>query len=396
MANTLARPAKSSVLAWLLAQQLRHRSDSPYHVEGVTCKRTLTGHDKKERQIMMEYRTLGSSGVSVSTLALGTMTFGTETDEEASHAQLDQFIEAGGNLVDTADVYSHGASEQIIGRWLAKRPPEIREQVVLATKGRFATGAGPNEVGLSRRHLARALDASLGRLGVDTIDLYQVHAWDPLHPDRRDPGVPRRRGARRQDPLRRPVQLHRLADPESRRRGRRPRLGTPRHAAAAVQPARPGSGVGDRARLRGRRARPAAVVPAGRRMAHREVPTADERPTGATRLGENPNRGVEAYDRRGAHERTWDVLGAVEEIARSRGLSMAQVALAWLVDRPTVCSVILGARTQEQLDDNLGAAGVHLSDDEIRRLDQASDPSPADYPYGGPGVEQRSRRIAGD
>ena len=114
---------------------------------------------------MMEYRTLGSSGVSVSTLALGTMTFGTETDEEATHVQLDRFVEVGGNLVDTADVYSNGASEQIIGRWLAKRPPEIREQVVLATKGRFATGAGPNEVGLSRRHLARALDASLGPLG---------------------------------------------------------------------------------------------------------------------------------------------------------------------------------------------------------------------------------------
>jgi aryl-alcohol dehydrogenase-like predicted oxidoreductase len=83
----------------------------------------------------MEYRTLGSSGVSVSTLALGTMTFGTETDEAAASTQLDKFIEAGGNLIDTADVYSHGASEQIIGRWLATRPGESRERVVLATKG---------------------------------------------------------------------------------------------------------------------------------------------------------------------------------------------------------------------------------------------------------------------
>ena len=82
----------------------------------------------------MDYRTLGSSGTSVSTLALGTMTFGSETDEEAAHAQLDRFVEVGGNLVDTADVYSHGVSEQIIGRWLAKQPPEIREYVVLATK----------------------------------------------------------------------------------------------------------------------------------------------------------------------------------------------------------------------------------------------------------------------
>ena len=345
---------------------------------------------------MMEYRTLGSSGVSVSTLAFGTMTFGTETDEEASHAQLDRFMEAGGNLVDTADVYSHGRSEQIIGRWLTKQPPEIRDQVVLATKGRFATGPGPNEVGLSRRHLARALDASLGPVGGRHDRPVPGARLGPLHPDRRDPDVPRHRGARRQDPLRRPVQLHRLADPEGRRRRRRPGLGSPDHPAAAVQPAGPGSGMGDGARL---------SRPKGSACCRGPHWAADGSPgsTGATSAppappgsGENPNRGVEAYDRRGAHERTWDVLGAVEDIARSRGLSMAQVALAWLVDRPTVCSVILGARTQEQLDDNLGAAGVHLSDDEIRRLDQVSDPSPADYPYGGPGVEQRSRQIAGD
>ena len=123
----------------------------------------------------------------------------------------------------------------------------------------------------------------------------------------------------------------------------------------------------------------------------------DERPTGSTRLGREPQPrrgGLRPARRTRAH------LGRARTpwttIARSREISMAQVALAWLVDRPTVCSVILGARTQEQLDDNLGAAGVHLSDDEIRRLDQASDPSPADYPYGGPGVEQRSRQIAGD
>src|SRR5882757_9391650 len=105
----------------------------------------------------MEYRTLGSSGVSVSTLALGTMTFGAETDEADGHALLDRFVEAGGNFVDTADVYSNGDSERIVGRWLATRSAEIRDQVVVATKGRFATGAAPNEIGLSRRHLAQAL-----------------------------------------------------------------------------------------------------------------------------------------------------------------------------------------------------------------------------------------------
>ena len=130
----------------------------------------------------MDYRTLGNSGCAVSTLALGTMTFGAEADAEAAHAQLDTFIEAGGTLVDTADVYSAGASEEILGRWLADRPQDVTDRVVLATKGRFPMGDGANDVGTSRRHLRRALDASLERLGVDHIDLYQLHAWDPVTP----------------------------------------------------------------------------------------------------------------------------------------------------------------------------------------------------------------------
>ena len=123
--------------------------------------------------------------------------------------------------------------------------------------------------------------------------------------------------------------------------------------------------------------------------------TRDERPTGATRLGENPDRGVEAYDRRSTVQRTWDVIDTVEAVASTRGATMPQVALAWLVERPRVTSVILGARTLEQLQDNLGAAGLHLDPEETARLDAASDPAPADYPYGGPGVEQRSRPIEG-
>jgi aryl-alcohol dehydrogenase-like predicted oxidoreductase len=130
----------------------------------------------------MEYRTLGSSGCAVSKLCLGTMTFGAETDEAGAHRQLDAFVAAGGNLVDTADVYSAGTSEQIIGSWLADRPADLAERVVLATKGRFPTSASPNGEGLSARHLTRALDASLRRLGVDRVDLYQVHAFDPLTP----------------------------------------------------------------------------------------------------------------------------------------------------------------------------------------------------------------------
>jgi len=130
----------------------------------------------------MEYRTLGGSGAVVSSYAIGTMTFGVETPEEQAHAQLDTFLEAGGTFVDTADVYGGGVSEEIVGRWLSTRPAEVRDRVVLATKGRFPTGPGPNDLGLSRRHLRRALEDSLRRLGVDHIDLYQVHAWDPWTP----------------------------------------------------------------------------------------------------------------------------------------------------------------------------------------------------------------------
>jgi len=129
----------------------------------------------------MEYRTLGNSGAVVSNYALGTMTFGAEATEDTSFAILDDYFAAGGNFIDTADVYSQGVSEEIIGRWLAARP-EVRDRAVLATKGRFPMGQAPNDVGTSRRHLTRALDDSLRRLGVEQIDLYQMHAWDPITP----------------------------------------------------------------------------------------------------------------------------------------------------------------------------------------------------------------------
>src|SRR5689334_16101396 len=129
----------------------------------------------------MEFRTLGRTGTLVSTLCLGTMTFGNETDEKGSHEQLDRFVDVGGNFLDTADVYTRGVSEEIVGAWLKARPG-VRDGVVIATKGRFPMGDGPNDAGLTRVHLSRALDASLRRLQVDAIDLYQAHAWDPLTP----------------------------------------------------------------------------------------------------------------------------------------------------------------------------------------------------------------------
>jgi aryl-alcohol dehydrogenase-like predicted oxidoreductase len=339
----------------------------------------------------MEYRTLGLTGCVVSTLTLGTMTFGKETDEAGAHAQLDQFVAAGGNLVDTADVYQRGVSEEIIGRWLAARPAE-REQVVVGTKGRFPMGDGPNDLGSSRRHLTQALDASLARLGVDHVDLYQLHSWDPVTPLEETLGFlddAVRAGKTRYVGLSNFTgwQLQRAVDLAEHHGLARPRTLQPQYNLLVreieweILPACAANGLG---------VLPWSPLGGGWLTGKYD---AQRRPTGATRLGEDPGRGVEAYDRRSGSERTWAVVDAVREVATGRDVPMSQVALAWLVDRPTVTSVILGARTTDQLADNLGAAGLHLTAEETALLDTASDPAPADYPYGGPGTDQRDRRI---
>jgi aryl-alcohol dehydrogenase (NADP+) len=340
----------------------------------------------------VEYRTLGASGAVVSTYTLGTMTFGSETDEAGSHVQLDRYVEAGGNLIDTADVYSAGASEEIVGRWLAKS--SARDNVVLATKGRFPTGDGPNDVGTSRRHLRRALDASLERLGVDHIDLYQLHAWDPVTPLEEtlsflEDAV--RAGKISYGGLSNFTgwQLQKACDLIAYRGWSQLVTLQPQYNLLVreieweIVPAALENGLG---------LLPWSPLGGGWLTGKYSF---DEEPSGATRLGENPDRGVESWYRRSRNQRVRDVVDAVREIAEARGISMAQVSLAWLVDRPSITSVILGARTLEQLDDNLAAADLHLTGEETVKLDVASDPGAADYPYGGPGVAQRSRPIAG-
>jgi aryl-alcohol dehydrogenase-like predicted oxidoreductase len=342
----------------------------------------------------MEYRLLGSSGCVVSSLCLGTMTFGQETDEAGSIAQLEAFVEAGGTFIDTADVYVGTESESIIGRWLTSVTPDVRDQVVLASKGRFPTGDGPNDLGLSRRHLSMALDASLRRLRVDTIDLYQVHAWDPLTPleetlrfldDAVSAGKIRYVGLSNFTGW----QLQRAVDVADFNGWSAPVTLQPhynllgRELEWEIVPACEANGLG--------------ILPwsplAGGWLTGKYRP--DERPTGASRLGEDPDRGLEAYDRRSTDQRTWDVIEAVRTVAEGRGISMAQAALAWVADRPQVTSVILGARTLDQLTDNLGAAGLHLDEEETALLDRASDPGAAGYPYGTQGLEQRSRTVGG-
>jgi len=341
----------------------------------------------------MDYRTLGRSGCAVSTLCLGTMTFGAETDEAGSHAQLDLFVETGGTLVDTADVYSAGVSEEIIGRWFASRPAEVTEAVVLATKGRFPTDDRPNGSGLTNRHLTRALDASLHRLGVDAVDLYQVHAFDPW--------TPLEETLRTLDGFVRAgkIRYYGLSNFTGWQ------LTKAVHLAAAMNVAAPVT-LQPQYSLVVREIEweiVPAVLDAGMGM----LPWSplgggwlsgkykrDERPSGPTRLGDNPERGMEAWERRGT-ERTWDIVSAVQEVAERRGVSMAEVALAWVTDRPGVTSTILGARTLDQLRTNLAAAGLHLEPDEVEALDAASDPHVADYPYGEMGLQQRSRSLSG-
>lgn len=329
----------------------------------------------------------------MSEFALGTMTFGAEADEQASHAIIERYLEAGGNFLDTADVYTAGASESIIGRWLARNPGR-RDGVVIATKGRFPMGGGPNDLGLSRAHLRTALDASLRRLGVEHIDLYQMHAWDALTPIEET--------------------LRFLDDAVTAGKisyyGFSNYLGWQLTKAVHV------------ARAHGW-APPVTLQPQYslivRGIEHEVVPAAldagvgllpwsplaggwlsgkyrrDEAPTGATRLGENPTRGMEAWEARNADPRTWEIIDAVDAVARETGTSASQVSLRWLSDRPAVTSVILGARTVEQLDDNLGAADLRLSDDQRARLDAASAPQTDIYPYGEQAIQQRHRKREG-
>jgi len=321
------------------------------------------------------------------------MTFGAETDESGAHAQLDRFLEAGGTMVDTADVYAEGRSEEIIGRWFASRPADLTDPVVLATKGRFPSqpSDAANGTGLSARHLTRALDASLRRLGRDAVDLYQVHAYDPL--------TPLEETLRTLDGFVRAgkIRYWGLSNFTGWQLTKAVRLARALRVAAPVT-------VQPQYSLLARETEweivPAAIdgglgllpwSPLGGGWLSGKY-RRGQRPAGATRLGEDPDRGMEAYDRR-ATDRTWRVIDAVQEIAEDRGVSMAEVAIAWVTARPGVSSTILGARTTIQLEANLRAAGLRLSPAEAAVLDAASDPHPADYPYGELGVDQRARTL---
>jgi aryl-alcohol dehydrogenase-like predicted oxidoreductase len=339
----------------------------------------------------MRYNTLGRSGLVVSEFALGTMTFGSVTSAESAGDMMRAYTSAGGNLIETADIYNDGAAESIVGAELAAMSERERADIVLATKGRFPVGVDPRDAGLSRRHLARALENSLRRLGVDHVDLYQLHAWDPTTPldeslgfldDAVHSGKISYGGLSN-------FTGWQIAKAAAWAKGRFPLISMQpqynllvRETEYEIIPSALDAGMG---------ILPWSPLGGGWLTGKYRR---DERPTGTSRLGENPEAtGMEAFDRRNGLSATWEIIACVERIASELHCSMSQVALAWLVERPGVTSVILGARTSEQLGDNLGAAQLVLSPAHLAELDRASAPDPADYPYGPSGIDQRSKVI---
>ncbi|MEN8172588.1 MAG: aldo/keto reductase [Chloroflexota bacterium] len=318
----------------------------------------------------MNYRKLGRTGLKVSTLCLGTMQFGWTADESLSHKILDAAFDKGINFIDTADIYSSwvegnpgGVSETIIGKWL-KKNPALRDQVVIATKVRGQMGDGPNNQGLSRAHIFNAVEASLRRLGVETIDLYQTH-W----PDEATP-----------------IDETLTALNDLVQQGKVRWIGSSNYSAGLLMQALGTSEAEGYARFetiqphynllhRSEYEREVAsicenheigVIPysplAGGFLTgkyHQDQPIPDSvRASSAQQKYFNP--------------RGWKVLETVENIAQTHQASISQVALAWLLNDPVITSPIIGPRTLEQLTDNLGAVDLQLSGEEMETLNQVS------------------------
>src|SRR5580704_12218563 len=295
------------------------------------------------------------------------MTFGRECDEATSRLILDRFIDAGGTLVDTANNYGEpgGASESILGRALAGR----RDTVVLATKVRFFTGDGPNDRGLSRRHVRMSVDASLRRLQTDWIDLLQIHSWDPVTPldetlstldDLVRGGKVRYIGASNFTGWQLAAANGLAAlhgwEPFVSYQGNYSLVG--RELERDVLPYCAYAGLG--------------VLPYG--------PLGGGLLTGKYRRGEAPGAGTRAAGdglsgegmSRRMTARAFATSDVVQEIATECGRTPAQVALNWVTNRPQVTSSLLGARTLDQLEDNLGAVGWRLDPEQVDRLDESS------------------------
>jgi aryl-alcohol dehydrogenase-like predicted oxidoreductase len=325
----------------------------------------------------METRFLGQTGLRVSVLALGTMTFGgrgrfanmgTLGLEQATE-MVNHSLDAGVNLFDTADMYSDGLSEQILGEALGKR----RDDVLLATKLNSRMGQGPNDLGQSRHHIMRACEASLRRLGTDWIDLYQVHGIDELTPFEES--------------------LRALDDLV--RQGKIRYIGCSNFSAWHLMK---GLAAADRHGFARYTSLQAYYNLVARELEHELVPLCLDQGVGVLVWSPLAQGFLTGKQRRGEstpessrrstlgdpgtidQEQGFDVIDTLDEIAKQREVTIPQVALSWLLRRPGISSVILGARHLDQLTDNLATATWELSHEEVERLNQVSD-RPLPYPY---------------
>jgi aryl-alcohol dehydrogenase-like predicted oxidoreductase len=326
----------------------------------------------------MEYRQLGRCGLRVSELSLGTMGFGGggkfrdvgETDLDGARRQIDMALDAGVNLMDTADVYSDGLAEEIVGQALSGR----RDRVLISTKARFEMGPGPNDAGLSRHHLIEACEASLRRLRTDHIDLYQVHEWDG------------------QTPLEETLAaLEHLVES-----GKVRYVGCSNFSGWQVMKA---LGTARASGLPGFVSQQVYLSLQERSAEYEIVPSALDQGLGLLIWSPLAGGLLSGKYRRGQppppgsrHAGEWDeppvydedklseTIEVLVEIAEGHGVSPARVALAWLLTRPGISTVIIAARHDEQLADNLAAADLKLSADEIERLEAVSRPRLI-YPY---------------
>ena len=316
----------------------------------------------------MEYRNMGRTGLKVSELCMGSMQFGWSADEATSFQILDEAYNAGINFIDTADVYSRwvegnpgGVSETIIGKWIKKSTIQ-REKLVIATKVRGKMGEGPNDDGLSRGHIMHAVEASLRRLDTDYIDLYQTHAFDKSTPidetlraldDLVHQGKVRYIGCSNYPAWR---LMQTLWTSQERGFARYDCLQPHYHLAHREEFERELADVCRTYQI--------GVIPYS--------PLAGGFLTGKYRRDMTPDsvriRGVSRY----FSDANWSLLDKMDQIAEKRQVTISQIALAWLLTNPLVTSPIIGPRTSDQLRDNLGAAGLRLSDEEMAELDQAT------------------------
>ena len=322
----------------------------------------------------MEYTRFGSTGMKVSKICLGCMSYGDPQGrwpwalhEEASRPFIKRALELGINFFDTADVYSNGVSEEITGR--ALRDFATRDEVVIATKVHGAMGPGPNDGGLSRKHILSSIDASLKRLGMDYVDLYQIHRWDYETPIEETLEALQRRGPHGQGALHRRLVDVRLAVCQGAVHRRPARLGALRLDAAALQPGLPRRRARDAAPVPGPEDRRHPLVAAGARAADRQT-----RKDG----GETERARTDAFAKRlYVSDDDFAVANRVDEVASQRAACpSAQVALAWMLSKPVITAPIIGATKLNHLDDAVAAVSLKLSEDEIGRLEELYKPHP--------------------